>query len=204
MVCRVTFPLSQDPCDDHRHLDIWSSSKSCNRLPDILIIGPQKTGTTALYSFLKLHPSVESNKNSPSTFEEPQFFSNAANYELGIDWYMDLFPAKTALANNNNMSTTPREIYLFEKSATYFDKDVVPLRAKRLLPRAKVLAVLISPVQRAYSWYQVSSCCYPDFLSAGTTLLSKVAKGCVSAVLFHATLDHDNLNNREHVEFVLL
>ena len=51
----------------------------------------------ALYSFLKLHPSVESNNNSPSTFEEPQFFSNAANYELGVDWYMDLFPAKTAI-----------------------------------------------------------------------------------------------------------
>ena len=60
------------------------------------------------------------------------------------------------ITNQNNMSTTPRETYLFEKSATYFDKDVVPLRAKRLLPRAKVLAVLISPVQRAYSWYQVS------------------------------------------------
>ena len=134
-------------------MDIWSKSKSCNRLPDILIIGPQKTGTTALYAFLKLHPSVESNKNSPSTFEEPQFFSNADNYELGINWYMDLFPSKTALTNN---LSTPSETYLFEKSATYFDKDVVPLRAKRLLPRAKVLAVLISPVQRAYSWYQVS------------------------------------------------
>ena len=71
----------------------------------------------------------------------------------GIDWYMDLFPSKTALTNN---MSTPSETYLFEKSATYFDKDVVPLRAKRLLPRAKVLAVLISPVQRAYSWYQVS------------------------------------------------
>ena len=144
----------QNPCDDKRHLDIWPKSKSCNNLPDILIIGPQKTGTTALYSFLKLHPSVESNKNSPSTFEEPQFFSNLANYELGIDWYLDLFPARTALTNDS----TPREAYIFEKSATYFDKDVVPLRAKRLLPSAKVLAVLISPVQRAYSWYQVSFC----------------------------------------------
>ena len=136
-------------------MDIWSKSKTCNNLPDILIIGPQKTGTTALYSFLKLHPSVESNKNSPLTYEEPQFFSDAANYDLGIDWYMDLFPVKTALTSN---ISTSGEIHLFEKSATYFDKDTVPLRAKRLLPRAKVIAVLISPVQRAYSWYQVRSC----------------------------------------------
>ena len=135
-------------------MEIWSDSKSCNHsLPDILIIGPQKTGTTALHSFLKLHPSVESNRNSPTTFEEPQFFSNTAIYELGIDWYMELFPAKTEVSHNASMSGAT---VLFEKSATYFDNDVAPLRAKRLLPKAKVLAVLISPVNRAYSWYQVS------------------------------------------------
>lgn len=45
--------------------------------------------------------------------------------------------------------------YLFEKSATYFDGDLVPMRAHALLPSAKLITILISPIKRAYSWYQV-------------------------------------------------
>ena len=66
-------------------MDIWSSSKSCSRLPNFLVIGPQKTGTTALYQFLQMHPAIQSNFPSPDTFEELQFFSGP-NYEKGIDW----------------------------------------------------------------------------------------------------------------------
>ena len=34
----------QNPCDDKRHLAIWSEQKTCDRLPNFLVIGPQKTG----------------------------------------------------------------------------------------------------------------------------------------------------------------
>lgn len=43
--------------------------------------------------------------------------------------------------------------YLFEKSATYFDGELVPMRAHSLLPNAKLVTILISPIKRAYSWY---------------------------------------------------
>ncbi len=46
--------------------------------------------------------------------------------------------------------------YLFEKSATYFDGELVPMRTHALLPNAKLVTILLSPVKRAYSWYQVS------------------------------------------------
>lgn len=36
----------QDPCEDKRHKDIWSKEKTCDRFPKLLIIGPQKTGTS--------------------------------------------------------------------------------------------------------------------------------------------------------------
>lgn len=58
---------------------------------------------------------------------------------------MDFFPFPS------NVSTD----YMFEKSANYFDTEVAPKRAAALLPRAKILAVLINPSDRAYSWYQV-------------------------------------------------
>ena len=38
--------------------EIWSSEKKCGRLPDFVIVGPQKTGTTALHWFLSLHPKI--------------------------------------------------------------------------------------------------------------------------------------------------
>ena len=57
----------------------------------MVVIGPQKTGSTALYSFLQMHPSVYSNHPSKTTFEEVQFFSGP-NYKNGIDWYLDFFP----------------------------------------------------------------------------------------------------------------
>lgn len=41
--------MFQDPCEDKRHKDIWSKEKTCDRFPKLLIIGPQKTGTS-------LHP----------------------------------------------------------------------------------------------------------------------------------------------------
>lgn len=61
--------------------------------------------------------------------------------------YMDFFPFPS------NTTTD----FMFEKSANYFDTDVAPKRAAALLPRAKILAVLINPSDRAYSWYQVSA-----------------------------------------------
>ncbi|XP_074152899.1 bifunctional heparan sulfate N-deacetylase/N-sulfotransferase 2 isoform X3 [Sminthopsis crassicaudata] len=136
-------PLWQNPCDDKRHKDIWSKEKTCDRLPKFLIVGPQKTGTTAVHFFLSLHPAVTSSFPSSSTFEEIQFFSGP-NYYKGIDWYMDFFPVPS------NASTD----FLFEKSATYFDSEVVPHRGAALLPRAKIITVLTNPADRAYSWYQ--------------------------------------------------
>ncbi|KAG8134945.1 hypothetical protein E2320_008026 [Naja naja] len=137
-------PLWQNPCDDKRHRDIWSKEKTCDRLPKFLVIGPQKTGTTALYLFLIMHPSIISNSPSPKTFEEVQFF-NRNNYHRGIDWYMEFFPTPS------NVTTD----FLFEKSANYFHSEEAPKRAASLIPKAKIITILIDPSDRAYSWYQL-------------------------------------------------
>ncbi|XP_067847027.1 bifunctional heparan sulfate N-deacetylase/N-sulfotransferase 4-like [Heptranchias perlo] len=136
-------PLWQNPCDDKRHKDIWSKEKTCDRLPKFLVIGPQKTGTTALYLFLIMHPAITSNFPNPKTFEEVQFF-NGNGYHKGIDWYMNFFPIPS------NVTTD----FLFEKSANYFHSEDAPKRAAALLPKVKIITILINPSDRAYSWYQ--------------------------------------------------
>lgn len=45
--------------------------------------------------------------------------------------------------------------FLFEKSANYFPSEESPRRAAALLPKAKIITLLINPSDRAYSWYQV-------------------------------------------------
>lgn len=60
---------------------------------------------------------------------------------------MDFFPVPS------NVTTD----FLFEKSANYFPSEESPRRAAALLPKAKIITLLINPSDRAYSWYQVQT-----------------------------------------------
>uniref|UniRef100_A0A0K2UYH4 [heparan sulfate]-glucosamine N-sulfotransferase n=1 Tax=Lepeophtheirus salmonis TaxID=72036 RepID=A0A0K2UYH4_LEPSM len=166
-------PIWGNPCYDSRLKEIWSKNKNCKRLPNFLVIGPQKTGTTALYNFLKIHPSIISNNHHSKYFEEVQFFSSS-DYLKGIDWYMSFFPDNVKI----------NDTLVFEKSATYFDKGIVPLRVSNLLPEASLISIIISPIKRAYSWYYHSrahkdpaaiSNSFFDIISANSTS-SKVVR----------------------------
>lgn len=60
---------------------------------------------------------------------------------------MEFFPVPS------NVSTD----FMFEKSANYFPSEETPRRAAALLPKAKIITLLINPSDRAYSWYQVNT-----------------------------------------------
>lgn len=74
-------------------------------------------------------------------------------------------------------SNTTSDFY-FEKSANYFDSEVAPRRAAALLPKAKVLTILINPADRAYSWYQVSRG-WGGALGRGMGLCTQLSYSCV-------------------------
>uniref|UniRef100_A0A2Y9D1L4 [heparan sulfate]-glucosamine N-sulfotransferase n=2 Tax=Cellia TaxID=44534 RepID=A0A2Y9D1L4_9DIPT len=137
-------PIWGNPADDPRHAKIWAGNKRRTTLPKLLGLGPQKTGSTAFYTFLSMHPAVASNLPNTDTFEEIQFF-NGNNYYRGLDWYLNFFPLQPNDTDDK---------FMFEKSATYFDGELVPRRAHALLPKAQLVTILISPAKRAYSWYQ--------------------------------------------------
>ena len=104
------------------------------RLPEFLIIGGQRCGTTSLYRYLAAHPSVR-----PATGKELQFFS--LHHRRGERWYRAHFPVR------------PPGVRSFEASPYYlFDPDV-PARAAAMLPQAKFIALLRDPAERAYSHY---------------------------------------------------
>ena len=56
-------------------------------LPDFLLIGAVRSGTTSLYYDICQHPSVHE-----AAYDEIGFFDD--NFHLGEEWYRSLFPSK--------------------------------------------------------------------------------------------------------------
>jgi hypothetical protein len=116
-------------------------------LPDFVIIGAAKAGTTSLYGWLSQHPFV-----SPATTKEVHYF----DYEhfRGIDWYRSHFPLQVdcdAFAEQHG-----RPFLTGEASPSYISHQWAPERLARVLPEVKLLVTLRDPVDRAYSQYQMS------------------------------------------------
>ena len=103
-------------------------------LPDFLIIGAQKAGTSAFYELLSQHPSVISRPG------EIHFFD--VQYELGPRWYRAQFP-----------TWRKSGMIVGDKSPYYLYHPLAPVRAHSLIPKAKVIALLRNPIDRAYSQY---------------------------------------------------
>ncbi|MDJ0615304.1 MAG: sulfotransferase [Calothrix sp. MO_192.B10] len=64
------------------------------KLPDFIIIGAAKSGTTSLYRYLKKHPQVyfpPKDANPLLGSKESNFFGDDNKYALGIQAYASLF-----------------------------------------------------------------------------------------------------------------
>jgi len=103
-------------------------------LPDFLILGAQKAGTTALYAYLRWHPQI----TGPS-FKEVSFFDR--HYARGERWYRAHMPVS-------------RRGKVGEASPSYLFHPLAPERVARMLPNARLVALLRNPVDRAFSHYQ--------------------------------------------------
>jgi len=110
-------------------------------LPDFLIIGAQKSGTTTLYDYIAQHPEMR-----PARKKELHFFDNS--YFRGERWYRANFPPYWPRAESNRQWSTG------EASPYYLLHPLAPARARQMVPQARILAILRHPVDRAYSHYQ--------------------------------------------------
>lgn len=109
-------------------------------LPEFLIIGSQRAGTTSLYSYLSAHPNLHR-----AILKEVHFFDN--NFYKGLDWYRGNFPLLTSKNGDQRIITgeaTP--YYIFHPHAAR--------RIAQVFPSMKIIILLRNPVDRAYSHYQ--------------------------------------------------
>lgn len=118
-------------------------------LPDFLVIGAQKAGTTWLERNLAAHPQVF----SPGR-KELHYFDKAENYRLGPAWYEGWFAGKAAGQicgeYTPNYLWDPEDPAEREESGHSFG---IPQRAREQNPDLRWIAILRDPVERAVSAY---------------------------------------------------
>ena len=107
-------------------------------MPDFLIIGAQKCGTTFLYQLLVQHPRVK-----PAFVKEVHYFD--LNFRKGNKWYRSHFPLQMR-NTRTHITGEASPYYLFHPHA--------PRRASAVVPDAKLIILLRNPIDRAYSHYQ--------------------------------------------------
>jgi hypothetical protein len=117
---------------------------SLRLLPDFLIIGTQRGGTTALYHYLKTHPCIV-----PSPIVDTHFFDK--KYRKGLRWYQAHFP--TVWEKVCAQQVQRRAFATGEASSSYLFYPHAPRRVAKTLPHVKLIVCLRNPVDRAYSQY---------------------------------------------------
>lgn len=114
-------------------------------LPDFIIIGTQKGGTSSLYGHLAQHPWI-----LPAKKKEIHFF-DTENFAKGTNWYRAHFNLKLRKrylgrsSGHNTLTGEASPYYLFYPHA--------PARISKLLPGTKLIVMLRDPVDRALSHY---------------------------------------------------
>ena len=106
-------------------------------LPNLIIIGAMKCGTSSMHNYLDAHPEI-----SMSRQKELNFFSFDRHWERGEDWYGRLFSSTAAIRGESSPSYSK-----FPKVPH------VPGRIKTLIPSARLIYLVRDPVARIVSHY---------------------------------------------------
>jgi hypothetical protein len=113
-------------------------------LPQFLVIGSQRAGTSSLHYWLAQHPLLQ-----PAAIKEVHYFDGGLPgkrvvWPCGTDWYAAHFPIRARL---------PIGTKCFESSPLYLFHPEAAARVASTLPEAKLVVLLRDPTQRAISHY---------------------------------------------------
>ena len=111
-------------------------------LPDFLIIGAQRCGTTSLYRYLEKHPQVIGAAPSKGV----HYFD--VHHERSLRWYRAHFPTRRRRERVGRRAVTG------EASPYYVFHPHGPDRVRAAVPNVRLILMLRDPVVRAFSQYQ--------------------------------------------------
>jgi hypothetical protein len=107
-------------------------------MPNLIIIGGLKCGTTSIHHYLGLHPDI--NMSKP---KELNFFVQELNWDLGLPWYMGRFDSRSVVRGESSPHYTNQPRY-----------TGVAGRIHDNLPDAKLLYMVRDPISRILSHWR--------------------------------------------------
>ena len=107
------------------------------RLPDFMVIGAMKAGTTGLAFYLGQHPDV-----FISSTMEANFFADPGNWHRGVGWYQRLFDSEKLHVGDGSVRNTMVPEY-----------TGAPERIGRLLPDVRLVYLVRDPIERLRSMF---------------------------------------------------
>lgn len=113
-------------------------------LPDFILIGAQRSGTTSLFNYLSQHPEIH-----PSFPKEIHYFSN--HYHKGEIWYRSHFPLRINIRKSTYHYK--RNFITGEATPYYLIHPCAAERTSKCVPDVQLIVLLRNPVDRAYSHY---------------------------------------------------
>jgi hypothetical protein len=106
-------------------------------LPDFLVVGAKRAGTTTLYRYLAGHPGVQAAR----MFKGTHYFD--VRHDEPFWWYRSCFPVRRWTHRLTG-----------EASPYYMFHPLGPERIARALPNARLIVLLRNPIDRAYSHWR--------------------------------------------------
>jgi hypothetical protein len=106
-------------------------------LPNLLVIGAMKTGTSSLHRYLNLHGDI-----AMSDRKEINFFVRQGSWNRGVPWYETHFDPDSPIRGESSPSY----------SHFPYVRDA-PTRAAELIPHAKIIYLVRDPISRFVSHY---------------------------------------------------
>jgi len=122
------------------------STTAIRTLPNFLIIGGQKCGTTSLYHYLSNISYI-----IPTYQKALHFFDTNTKYSKGINYYKSNFPT---FFFQQYLSMRYKQKFLTgEASAYYLFHPHACRRVFEVIPKVKLIILLRNPIDRAFSHY---------------------------------------------------
>ena len=115
-------------------------------IPDFLVIGAKRCGTTSLYQHLPEHPCI-----SKSPYDNMGFFND--NFHLGVNWYKSFFPTTFT---RKKIKSKFGNFLAFDVTTKYMEEESTANNVYQTKPNMKIIIILRNPVDRAYSQYHLS------------------------------------------------
>jgi len=120
-------------------------------LPNFLVIGAGRSGTTSLHHYLGQHPDI-----FVPAVKEPNFFAFMGE-DIVVDDHYDHWIRQNSItdlaAYEALFDGATIERAIGEVSPQYLFNRRAPERIKALVPQARLIAILRNPVDRAYAAY---------------------------------------------------